>query len=212
MSFADATTETLTHIRANLLAGMDKVAGHLDAGTFDTIPPKRASPPSQSGQLTLALLNQVNAELDRRRNLMMPIVLCDVDGTVALMGKGESGRRHFYEWHRVAEDDPNVPVINLVQVLRAAGYPIVFLSGRDEVCREATNNWLIEHGAAQAGDALYMRPHKDNRPDHEVKLEIYKRDIEPNNTVAWVIDDRDQVVRMWRSLGLTVLQVADGAF
>jgi hypothetical protein len=191
---------------------LDKVAGHIDAGTFDVIAPKKASPPSQAGQLTLAMLNAVNEEHDRRRNLMLPIVLCDVDGTVALMGKGESGRRKFYEWHRVGEDDPNLPVIGLVQVLRAAGYPIVFLSGRDEVCRAATNDWLIEHGAAQAGDALYMRPHKDNRPDHEVKLEIYKRDIEPHNTVAGVIDDRNAVVAMWRSLGLTVLQVADGAF
>jgi hypothetical protein len=64
--FADASTEALHAVRTNLLAGLDKVAGHLDAGTFDTIPPKKASPPSQSGQLTLALLNAVDAELAAR--------------------------------------------------------------------------------------------------------------------------------------------------
>jgi hypothetical protein len=30
--------------------------------------------------------------------------------------------------------------------------------------------------------------------------------------VVAVFDDRDQVVRMWRSLGLTVFQVAEGNF
>lgn len=143
---------------------------------------------------------------------MTKIVLCDVDGTVALMGKGEPGRRRFYDWHRVHEDDPNQPVIDLVGVLREAGFPIVFLSGRDEVCRTATTEWLVKHGVARSGDALYMRPHNDNRPDYEVKAEIYKRDIEPHDTVAWVIDDRNSVVAMWRSLGLTCLAVADGAF
>jgi len=31
-------------------------------------------------------------------------------------------------------------------------------------------------------------------------------------TVVAVLDDRNQVVEAWRSMGLTVLQVADGAF
>ena len=30
--------------------------------------------------------------------------------------------------------------------------------------------------------------------------------------IKYVIDDRNQVVKMWRELGLTVLQVADGNF
>lgn len=143
---------------------------------------------------------------------MQEIVLCDVDGTVALMGKGQPGRRRFYDWHRVDEDDPNLPVIRLVGTLRGAGYPIVFLSGRDGACRDATMEWLITNGVAEQGDVLLMRAPKDNRGDDEVKLEIYKREIEPRFRVAWVLDDRDKVVRMWRSLGLTVLQVAPGDF
>jgi hypothetical protein len=67
-------------------------------------------------------------------------------------------------------------------------------------------------GSAEPGDELHLRSRKDNRPDSVVKMEIYKREIEPRHTVAWVLDDRDQVVRMWRSLGLTVLQVAEGNF
>jgi len=74
------------------------------------------------------------------------------------MGKGQPGRRAFNQWHRVGEDDPNQPVIDLVEVLRPAGYRIVFVTGRDEVCREPTYDWLAKHGAAQPGDPIWMRP------------------------------------------------------
>jgi len=67
MSFADATTATLVAIRLNLLRGLDLVAGHIDDGTFETIAAGKASPPSQSGHLTLALLAGVDAELAQRR-------------------------------------------------------------------------------------------------------------------------------------------------
>jgi len=209
--FDHAPTAALETIRGNLLAGLDRIADHLAAGTFEDIAPGRSSPPSQSGHLTLALLAGVDAELERRTTVQ-EVVICDVDGTVALMGKGEEGRRQFYHWDRVGEDDPNTPVIDLVRILRTAGLRIVFVSGRDEVCRDETMAWLLDHGAALAGDELYMRPHKDNRPDNEVKAEIYGREIAGSFSVKYVVDDRDQVVKMWRSLGLTVLQVADGAF
>lgn len=64
--FEEASTETLLATRARLLSGLDLVARHVDAGTFHTIPPGKASPPSQSGHLTLILLNGVDAELARR--------------------------------------------------------------------------------------------------------------------------------------------------
>jgi len=57
-----------------------------------------------------------------------------------------------------------------------------------------------------------MREVGDRRKDTEVKAEIYHRFIEPQYDVHYILDDRDQVVKMWRSLGLTCLQVAEGAF
>jgi hypothetical protein len=62
------------------------------------------------------------------------------------------------------------------------------------------------------GEALHMRAHGDNRPDHVVKRELYRRRIKSRYKVTAVLDDRMKVVRMWRGLGLTVLQVADGDF
>jgi hypothetical protein len=56
----------LEGVRANLLRGLDIVAAHVDAGTFDTTPAGKSSPPCQSGHLTLILLRGVDAELGRR--------------------------------------------------------------------------------------------------------------------------------------------------
>jgi len=62
-----APTATLLALHANLLRGLDEVARHIDAGTFETI--IKASSPSQSGQTTLFLLLKVDHELRERGEL-----------------------------------------------------------------------------------------------------------------------------------------------
>lgn len=64
--FEQADTEVLQVIRSNLLAGLDRVSDSLADGTFETVGPKGAAPPSQSGQTTLALLAGIDAELESR--------------------------------------------------------------------------------------------------------------------------------------------------
>lgn len=64
--FESATSQTLVVIRANLVGGLDKIAATLADGSFHTVGAKGAAPPSQSGQITLALLTQIDAELSRR--------------------------------------------------------------------------------------------------------------------------------------------------
>lgn len=137
--------------------------------------------------------------------------LVDIDGTLALRGE-----RKPYEWHRVGEDKPNEPVIEVVRALAACSN-IVFVSGRMEDCREQTLDWLHEHVCRRALTCfhapLFMRADDDYRRDTVVKREIYETWIAGRYDVAGVIDDRDQVVKMWRNeLGLTCLQVAEGNF
>jgi predicted kinase len=135
-----------------------------------------------------------------------PVVLVDIDGTVALMnGRGP------YDWARVGEDSPNHAVIAAVRAMHAAGNAIVFCSGRDEVCRAETEAWLdLYVGLPYEG--LFMRPAGDTRKDSIVKREIFDAEIAHRWRVIGVFDDRRQVVRMWRALGLTVFQVAEGDF
>lgn len=142
--------------------------------------------------------------------MILPVaVIVDVDGTLAHRGDNPDARR-FFDWHRVGEDTPDEHIVELVNIL-AQRIHVIVMSGRDEVCRPETVAWLDKHLARY--DALHMRPHRDNRKDAIVKRELYEQHVAGRYDVRWVLDDRAQVVRMWRDeLGLTVLQCADGDF
>jgi len=132
-------------------------------------------------------------------------VLVDIDGTLALMNG-----RSPYDWSRVGEDALNVPVALAVEAFAAQGHTIVVMSGRDGSCRAATEAWLAKNGIPY--DELHMRAAGDTRRDSVVKLELFDAHVRHRFTVLCVLDDRDQVVRAWRSIGLTCLQVAEGNF
>ena len=151
-----------------------------------------------------------NPVFQREQDPLLPCcVLVDIDGTVAQM----NGRSAF-AWARVGEDLPKWPIIRLVQSLRASGYAIIFFSGRDSVCRNETVKWLVQYFDWQPADfQLFMRPQNDNRKDSIVKQELFEQHILNRYFVEFVIDDRQQVVDMWRrTLGLTCLQVDYGDF
>jgi predicted kinase len=134
--------------------------------------------------------------------------LVDIDGTLALMGTAVGGRGPF-DWHRVGEDQPNPAVVDLVRALDAKA-AIVVMSGRDESCRGLTEAWLARYEVPY--DALFMRPTGDSRKDSIVKRELFDQHVAPRWAVQGVIDDRRQVVEMWRALGLMCAQVAPGDF
>lgn len=140
-------------------------------------------------------------------------VLVDLDGTVAHSG----GRRGFYDWDKVGEDDPIEVIISLVQSLWASAYDLVFVSGRDEVCYPQSHAWIKKHifdsiKQEWYNPTLFMRPLGDQRKDSIVKLEIFDKYIRDNYDVKFCLDDRQQVVEAYRSIGLIVLQVAPGDF
>jgi hypothetical protein len=58
-----------------------------------------------------------------------------------------------------------------------------------------------------------MRAENDGRKDSIVKKELFEQHIVGKYYIDLVIDDRNQVVEMWRKdLGLTCLQVDYGDF
>lgn len=139
----------------------------------------------------------------------MKAITVDVDGTVALM----EGRSPF-DWTRVSEDHPNTPVIDIVQRHYREGWSVIFLSGRDGTCLPETRAWLDNYVLDMNSPRVHllMRPAGDSRKDSIVKLELFDQYVRDEYDVQFVLDDRNQVVRMWRSIGLTVLQVAEGDF
>ena len=141
-------------------------------------------------------------------NPALPLaVMVDVDGTVAL----HAGVRDPFDTSRYYLDQPNRAVIAAVNSMYLAGHLVVFCSGRDDDFRDVTEEWLAEH-VQIPHSGLFMRPAGDRRRDDVVKLELFDRHIRDRFAVTCVFDDRDRVVAAWRSIGLTVMQVAEGAF
>ena len=143
------------------------------------------------------------AAYEHNKNLRTAI-LCDIDGTLAHMKD-----RSPYDWDRVDTDEVDPIIKNLLDVLKDK-YFIILVSGRDEICREETNKWL--RGNDITYGMLLMRPEGDIRKDSIVKREIFENYIRDYYNIQFVLDDRNQVVEMWRSLGLKCLQVAEGDF
>lgn len=128
-------------------------------------------------------------------------IMVDIDGTLAHMKN-----RSPYDYSKVMSDTLDDVVADITRKYKI----VVVMSGRPESCREDTENWLRKH--AIRFDKLFMRTTGDNRKDSIVKLELYKQYVEPNYNIFFVLDDRNQVVEMWREQGLKCLQVADGNF
>jgi predicted kinase len=109
-------------------------------------------------------------------------------------------------------DPPKKPIVDLVGCLADACYEIIIVSGRPiDRCGIITEEWLDAlDSSASTYSHLFMRNGGDFRPDDVVKEEILS--FLPKQRIAFVLDDRDRVVEMWRRNGLTCLQVNKGDF
>lgn len=159
---------------------------------------------------------------------MKDIIVCDLDGTLAncehrvhhVQKTDGAGLRRKPNWDAfyagVKDDEANYPVLNLLHTYLSAehDYHLIFCSGRPERCRDDTETWLHEQGFHRGHKARYellMRKDGDFRADNVVKQEILDAHIDKDR-VLFVLDDRQQVVDMWRRNGLTCFQVAEGNF
>lgn len=139
---------------------------------------------------------------------LLDAVIVDIDGTVAL----HEGVRNPYDTTRYHLDKPNIPVINAIHdECYANGKRILFVSGRDAKFRKVTEDWLYDNVRVSI-EGLFMRPEGDTRRDDIVKLELFDNHIRGEYNISRVYDDRNRVVKAWRSIGLTVFQVAEGDF
>lgn len=135
-------------------------------------------------------------------------VIADIDGTLALMGERSP---YVFEPAEVLNDKPNQDVIDVVLAMWQTGHVVILTSGRQESCRAETVTWLEQHCPFKPA-LLLMRPTGDFRKDSVIKRQMFENEIKPFYRVTAVFDDRDQVVGMWRDMGLTCMQVAPGDF
>lgn len=145
----------------------------------------------------------------------MKAYVFDIDGTIARMGDRlkciQSDPKDWDSFHkRVDEDEPIEPMLQLLEdILYSSRRPaVVFLTARNESCREETEHWLYKH-ADLYDPTILMRKGHDYRPDTIVKPELLKKaGIEP----IVIFEDRNSVVKMWRELGYCCCQPQDGDF
>lgn len=133
-------------------------------------------------------------------------IILDIDGTIALT----NGRSHYDYSDAVLTDKPRLDVMELVSVYaNVTGAEIICVSGREDVCKDATQRWLDNYYISNI--ELHMRKASDPRCDTIVKEEIFWNEIEPRFNVIAAFDDRNRVVRKWHDIGIPlVINVQNG--
>ena len=151
---------------------------------------------------------------------MKNTIIFDLDGTLALIDKrrevstkpnGRLDWGKFFNSTNIELDEPNLPVIKMAQLFSEQGFNIVILSGRSNKTETATRSWLSKNKVPF--NKLIMRDSETDHftPDWVLKKNMLDENLDIND-VFLVVDDRDRVVKLWRSLGLTTFQVAEGNF
>lgn len=139
----------------------------------------------------------------------MRCVIIDVDGTLSncapRLATKPNGKFHWEKFFKeMGNDLPNEWCVRLAQIYYQMGFVIYIVTGRPAEYRAETETWLAKYGVPY--DFLYMRGTKDNRQDSIVKKEILHTLLPKKELIEFVVDDRQQVVDMWREEGLTCLQ------
>ena len=134
-------------------------------------------------------------------------ILCDLDDTLAdarwrseLWGNWDA----FYA--KSIEDKQIEPMCNMVRFL-SSSFKVIILTAREERYREITQKWLDKNGIWV--HSMIMRP---NDTDHVSSPVLKPMLAERHLGKCWkqrvdlVIDDREDVLTAFRSLGIMTLQ------
>jgi phosphoglycolate phosphatase-like HAD superfamily hydrolase len=145
----------------------------------------------------------------------IPAIIVDLDGTLCDVGHRvhhvSGNKKNWKAFNELMiHDEINHWCFELMTAMAARGYKILFVTGRGETNRFATEKWLNQHMVHF--EHLFMRGLLDHREDSDVKESIYQEMIEANYQVLFVVDDRMSVVERWRKLNLVCLQCAPGNF
>ena len=146
------------------------------------------------------------------------IIIIDIDGTIANVDH----RKHLIEkdppeWDAFYKacilDTPIEENIKLIKAdLVATGSKPCFVTGRSDLVREETEEWLFKNFFELPPPVfvrlLHMRKHGDHQEDTELKKSVTNSLI--FNDIVRVYEDRPRLIRMYKELGLDVVDVGPG--
>ena len=150
---------------------------------------------------------------------MKNTIIFDLDGTlvnvdarrkIAIKQNGKMDWNKWFDPSNIKFDTPNDTVIKMAQLFAEDGFNIVIFSGRSDKTKHTTLDWLT-HNKVPFNKLVMRDKDRHFMPDNDLKKQLLNEHVDIDD-VFLVVDDRQQVVDMWRSLGLKVFQVDDGNF
>ena len=143
-------------------------------------------------------------------------IIFDVDGTLMDI----EHRKHFVQdkpkdWKQfmaeMVNDTPRKEIFAIAHEAKKNGHRIIVSSGRNERDRALTTKQLNSEGLFP--DIFLMRADDDYRSDDLVKKDLLGEMIAKGFNPTLAVDDRNQVVEMWRANDIPCFQcVEDGNF
>ena len=152
----------------------------------------------------------------------MKYIVFDIDGVLAgcshrlkyIQGKDKDYDK-FYSKEELWKDKPIKAGINILDAmnkfevmrdnprLKEFYGEVIFITGRNEICRDTTSNWLYNNilERPNVSHNLYMRPENDYRPAHEVKKDLIEKHIGFEN-ILFTFDDDVMVSEMYNRHGV----------
>ena len=153
----------------------------------------------------------------------MKYIVFDIDGVLAdcshrlkyIQGENKDYDK-FYSNEEIMKDKPIEANRKILDMLYNLHYmedfyrpteihgKVIFLTGRNEICKEATCIWLLKNILIRSpfDPELYMRPKNDYRPSHEAKKNLIENHIGFEN-ILFAFDDDDKVNEMYKKHGIT---------
>lgn len=129
--------------------------------------------------------------------------LCDTSGVEHLLEGDEPDFGAFQAAAVACPPDPEV--LAELRSQADAGRAVLIVTSREFIWHDTTLDWLVEHEIPH--DAVYMRYSSDFRPDVVVKGEIAEHITEDGFRALEAWDDKQAVVELWESLGVTAHRV-----
>lgn len=152
------------------------------------------------------------------------VIVCDLDGTLCnvehrrhYVRRAEGEKKDWAGFNReIINDTLNTWCLDIISrfssntVAERYRIPTIFCSGRNENERKTTITWLDKY--VDFPYKLYMRHRVDSRQDAIIKEIILDFELLTRYAPYFMIDDRTQVVEMWRKRGFVTLQCDEGDF
>lgn len=146
----------------------------------------------------------------------MRFIIVDLDGTLCneshRVQHGIDGDWDAY-FEKLHLDEPHEDVLSLINAFGTER--IIFLTCRPEKHRQPTKDWLWKHGIHHTY-LLLMRQDGDTTPSEELKVMQLEKFFGSRqavlDSVLFVLEDRDKVVKALREYGLNCWQTRAGKY